>query len=181
MSPRLLNILLLISSLVIYNYVVSPLYAGGDGALFSLGESVQDLVRDNMQYDATIPKVDPIISSAAKMKKTYDNFDPELKTKINIMVPSKIEDVRLLSEVSNLANSTGVAVKDVSVKEKGGAFPKYNVNMSVKATYEQFKEFMAGFDTSLRLYTLESVSFGQPEKDTGLIKFDLVLSTHYLK
>lgn len=181
MSPKLLNSLLLMGSFVLYYLVIGPLYSGEDTGVWVPEKSVTSLQDAIAQYDGTIDKVDALVKNAATLGKDYNAIVASTtRSNMEIMVPNKIDEVRLLSEVTTLANTSGVATKDIAVKDKNGAFPKYTISFAAKATYGQFKDFIKLYETSLRLYTLDSVSFKTVPGD-DVMKFDVGLSTHYLK
>lgn len=180
MSPKLFNILLIIGSFVLYYFVAKPLYSGEDTGIWVPEKNITSLRQNISRYDSAVSKVDTIILEASKLEKDYLAIDDVTKKNMETMVPNKIDEIRLLSEVSKIAVDSGIATKDIMVKDKQGVFPKYNISITVKATYQQFKNFMALYETSLRLFNIETVSFKSADED-GLSKFDVVLSTHYLK
>lgn len=183
MSPKLLNILLLIGSLAIYYLVIGPLQTGEDTGVWSPDKSIDALVDLNKQYDQTIPQIDKITEQAKSLNKIYTelNSNEEMRRNLQLMVPSEVDEVRLLNEVSKIAGQGGIAIKDLTVKDKSGAFPKYSVTFSLETTYPKFKDFITNYEKSMRLFTIESVSFNAPLKEGDLTKFNVILSTHYLK
>ena len=180
MSPKLFNLLLIIGSFALYHFLVGPLYSGKDTGIWVPENNIQSLRENIRRHDNALSKIDAILSEASRFEKDYLAIDDEIKKNMEIMVPSKVDDIRLLSEVSKIAYDSGIAAKDITVKDKQGVFPKYNISVTVKASYKDFKNFMALYETSLRLFNIETVSFKSADED-GLSKFDLVLSTHYLK
>lgn len=179
MSPKLFNLLLIIGSFVIYYFIISPLYSGEDTGIWAPENSISSLRQNVSKYNGALSKVDVILKEANTLHKDYEAIDDQVKKTMSVMVPTKVDEIRLLSEVSKIANESGIATKDITVKDKSGAFPRYTVAMTVKATYLQFKDFIARYETSMRLFSIETVSFKQAEDD--MIKFDVMFSTHYLK
>ncbi len=179
MSPRLFNTLLIISSIVLYAYVIKPLYyTGVEGIFWTPESSIQALRESNDKYQKTIDGVDVIIGQANKLKSQYETFDEESKNKMMIMVPSSVNEIKLLSELTNMASLAGFAIEDLSVKNRSG---EYTINFSFRATYLQFKQFMDLYEKNMRLLTMKSVSFNPSKDEEELIKFDIEFSTYYLK
>ena len=183
MSPKLLNILLILASFSLYYLVIGPIWTGG-GPIWAPAQGISTLMSQDKQYKDTISSADNLSTQGEKLKSQYKAVSDETKQKLAIMVPQKIDKVRLLSEIDNIANQSGVALSNVSAidiatidKLKGS----YNISFSVKTTYTKFKEFMRNYENSLRLFTLESVNFTAPEKIDDLTDFKVTLKTYYLK
>jgi hypothetical protein len=180
MTPKLLNSFLLISTVILYFYVVEPLYSGVESLFWSPGENnVQTLSKLNLTYDATIASVDTVVADAKKAKKEYENFDEETKRKIMIMVPTEINSLKLLSELSNLATDKGFAIDNLGVKDKGNG--EYSVDFSVLATYSKFKEEIVYFERSMRILNLQGLSFSPGKTQEDPTKFTVSFSTYYMK
>lgn len=178
MSPKLLNILLLISSLVMYYYVVNPLYSGADMGLISPDKSIQKLVEERNTYKKTIEVVPDIIKKAKDTKKQYDELLEEDRKKILVMVPVAVNDIKLMSEVTNIGAKSGVVLDSMGIKDKGG---EYSVSFSVTTTYTNFKNIMKYWEKSMRLFNLQSVSFSPGKTPEDIVKFNIELSTYYMK
>ncbi len=178
MSPKLFNTLLIISSIVLYFYVVKPLYTGVASGLWVPEQSVQSLLDSKKQYDATIVGVDAIIRQGKTTLTQYNTFDDATKNTMMIMVPTSIDEVKLLSELTKIANDSGFAIEDLSVKDKTG---EYTVTFVIKTTYPNFKRFIANYEKSMRLLTLKSASFIPSKDERDIIKFNVELTTYYMK
>jgi hypothetical protein len=178
MSPKLLNSLLIVSSLVMYFYVIDPLYTGADGVFWTPGANVKSLLAEESRYDATSNGVQKIVNDANTLNKQYKVFDDKAKNTMMIMVPSSVNEIKLLSELTEIANTAGFALEDVSVKDKTN---QYDINFSVKTTYARFKTFITLYEKSMRLLTLNSVSFIPTKDDLEPVKFSVQLTTYYMK
>lgn len=178
MSPKVLNILLLAMSYVLYSYVITPLYFGGNG-LIPLGESVPSLVKKNNNYDSTLIGVDKIIKDANDTRKQYDEITKEDKDKMYVMIPTSINDIKFMKELTLSVLDTGIPLDSMSIKDKGNG--EYAVSFSVLTTYTKFKMYMNYWENSLRLYSLKSVTFSPGKTEDSEIKFNVELSTYYMK
>lgn len=179
MSPKLLNLLLLISSGALYYLVISPVYTGESSGVFEIpGDSIQALIKKEADYDATIQTAKDTVTLSKKIKKEYAVFDDATKEKMSIMVPDTINEVKLLNEITKMAILLGLPIDNLGVKDTNGG--EYNVYFTVETTYVEFKNFMSKFEKSARLYTLQSVSFPPGKRDEDIIKFTVALSTYYM-
>ncbi|MFA5132461.1 MAG: type 4a pilus biogenesis protein PilO [Candidatus Paceibacterota bacterium] len=183
MSPKLLNLLLIISSFAMYYLLINPLYTGV-GPIWQPENSVTSLRSLNQQYDDVLAQAESLNKEAEDLRKKYNSLDADSKKKMETMVPTSIDPVRFLSEVNKIAAESGIALVSTSYSDtpKSATTPAaYQLSFSVKTTYAKFKEFMSNYENSLRLFTLQSVSFSAPEKEGDLTTFQVKLNTYYLK
>ncbi len=183
MSPKLLNLLLIVFSFTLYYLVISPLYSG-IGAIWQPEKSIAALKTLNAQYDQTLSQAEGLLKQADQLRKEYNALDASSKEKMLRMVPESVDPIRLLSEVDRIAAESGIGLASVSYADIPQATKfagAYQLSMSVKTSYPKFKEFMRNYENSLRLFTLQSVNFSAPEKEGDLITFQVRLLTYYLK
>lgn len=178
MSPKVLNIFLLVISYILYSYVVSPLYFGKESVI-SFGENVPALIKLNNTYDATLSEVEVIIKGAKDAKAQYESISSDDRKNMLIMVPESIDEIKLMKELTLSVVDTGIPLDGMAVKEKGGG--EYAVSFSVITTYTKFKMYMNYWENSMRLYSLKSVSFNPGKTEDDEIKFSVELSTYYMK
>lgn len=186
MSPKLLNIFLLMLSGVLYFFVITPIYTGF-GSLWTPkdGKGIVQLRQSKAKYTVTLEQVGQIITQAENLKKDYLAVPEEDKAKLKQMVPSSVDRVRLLSEITNIGNQSGITLNDLNVTELKSFEDKvrgaYSVSFSVKTSYPRFKEIITNFETSLRLFSTESVAFSAPEKESNPITFNVRMMTYFMK
>lgn len=185
MTPKLLNILLIIISGVLYIYVVNPLYSGTDSFFFASGQDIKSLTTKLATYDATIAEVPNIIKKAKDAKDQYDKISEDDRKKILTMVPVSVNDIKLMSEITNIGTEALTPIDGMGVKDKGLAKNskegEYSVSFTVLTTYTNFKKMMAYWESSMRLFRLQSVSFSPGKTEEEPIKFSVELSTYYMK
>lgn len=178
MSPKTLNIFLMISSVMLYNYVINPLYSGATSPLFEPDQDIKKLVEKRDTYSKTIEAFPGIVDEATTMQAQYDSIQEVDRKKILTMVPVSVNDVKLMSELTNIGVDSGVPIDGMGIKDKGGY---YSVSFSVMTTYTNFKKIMTYWENSMRLFTLQSVSFSPGKTEEEEIKFTVELSTYYMK
>ena len=163
--------------------VIKPLYTGM-GGIMQPEKSVKDLMKLNAQYDEAISKAESIMDQSKSLKSQYERVSDEEKKKMTIMVPDSIDKVRLLNEVLGLARDAGFLLSDLSYSDLGvlpGGKSGAAISFSVKTTYPRFKSLMKNFEESMRLYSIDSVTFSAPEKESDLTSYQVRLQTYYLK
>jgi hypothetical protein len=178
MSPKLLNSLLLVASAVLYFYVIEPLYFGSASSFFDNEKSIPMLVQKRNSYDMTIAAFPDLLKKAKTNVEQYNSITEEDKRKIMTLVPTSVDEIKLMSELTNIGNASGVQIDGMGIKDKGGS---YSINFSITTTYTNFKEIMRYWGSSSRLFALQSVSFTPGKTEDDLIKFNIELVTYYMK
>lgn len=183
MSPKLINLLLIVGSFALYYVIISPLYSG-ELRVINLGQGVSSLRSTYINSTRTLDQVKSLEAEAKTLQAKYAGIKEESKRQMDVMVPSSVDPVRLVSEVSNIANQTGLSLNDVSYSENtniGVGKGAYIVSFSVKTTYQSFKELMRNFETSLRLFNVLATNFAVSQTDSALINYQVKLETYYMK
>jgi hypothetical protein len=183
MSPKLLNLFLAVGAFALYYLVLSPLYNGA-GSVWQPQQSIAALQQANGDYDVAIAQAGPLATQADILKKQYAGVSEDSKQKMKIMVPDSIDPVRLMSEVDTLATKAGFNLQDINYAQgqsSSASTGSYRITFTVKTTYPKFKQLMHSFETSLRLFSIQSVSFSVPDKSVDIISFQVTLETYYIK
>lgn len=184
MSKNLLNLLLIVTAFAVYYLAIGPLYSG-TGGVWQPSNSISTLQAMNTQYDATLGQADGLYSQAQTLRAQYANVSLDAKAKMEIMVPNSIDKIRLLDEVDSIGKQTGLAFDSLAYSEgsSGGTVPlgTAGISFTVKTNYPKFKELMDNFEKSLRLFSIQSVSFAAAAKEGDLITYQVKLGTYYLK
>jgi hypothetical protein len=183
MSKNLLNLLLIVTVFAVYYLVIGPMYKG-TGGVWQPTESIPQLKSMNAQYDVTLAQADTLYNQAQTLRAQYANVSAEQKQKMELMVPNSIDKIRLLDEVDAIGKETGLALDSLSYAEGASAtaaLSAASVSFIVKTNYPKFKELMDNFEKSLRLYSVQTVTFSAPTKEGDLTSYQVKLTTYYLK
>lgn len=183
MSKSLLNLLLLASTFALYFLLIQPVYTGV-GGVWQPAQSVESLRTLNAQYDETLSQANDLYGQAETLRGQYSRISNDQKTKMAIMVPDSIDKVRLLSEVHSIAVQSGLTFNELSYSD-GTALPNgrgsAGISFSVKTSYPQFKALMDNFEKSLRLFSIQNVSFATGEREGDNMTYQVKLETYYIK
>jgi hypothetical protein len=184
MSKNLLNLLLIVTVFAMYYLVIHPFYSG-TGGVWQPSTSIQSLQDMNTQYDVTLAQADSLYTQAQTLRAQYANISDEQKQKMQMMVPGSIDEIRLLDEVQGIGAQTGLYLDNLSYSENGGgavsSLGSAGISFTIKTTYPKFKELMDNFEKSLRLFSIQNVSFSASEVEGSPLSFQVKLSTYYLK
>ncbi len=184
MSPKLFYTLAFVGTCVLWYVVIIPLYSGA-GTVWSPETGVKELRVLDTQYSVALAQADSIVAQANQINSDYQTIPEDVKNGMSAMVPQSVDPIRLLSEVSSIVNISGLAPESLSYSEGGQADASgrgtYTIGFAVKGSYEQFKNMMRNFETSLRLYTIKTVGITPSGKSDGLSSFQVRLETYYIK
>lgn len=183
MSKNLLNLLLIVSTFALYYLVINPLY-NGVGGVWQPAMSIKSLQELNSGYTEALTQADSLYAQAETLQAQYSRVSNDQKSKMALMVPDQIDKVRLLSEVTNIINTSGLGVRELAYSDgptnqagKGVA----SVSFSVRATYPQFKALMENIEKSLRLFSIQSVAFAAPTREGEGVSYQVKLDTYFMK
>lgn len=198
MSPKLLNILLILTPVILYFGYIDPFYNGTPGLIWTPDKSIFVLQADNQQQIASLDKVDTFASDVKRVYKSYTEIDPDTKLKVETMLPDQIDPIGLQNEVEAIASKKGIALGSIAVKSNAESrnnitLGAYSVIFDMKAHYSVFKDFMDVYEKNMRYYVLDSVRIKRPDKkktgdstkvdqeDDSLLLISVVSKVYYLK
>jgi Tfp pilus assembly protein PilO len=182
MNNKNIIVLLGIGTILLYYLLIRPLY-NGVGNVWQPEHGIKTLMQMNAEYDEALAQASSLFGKADTLRKEYSEVSSEQKQKMNVMVPDSVDIVRLLSEVNSIGVEQGVPLINLSASEVGAAVEgkgTVGISFAVKTTYLQFKQLMEAFEKSMRLFSVQSVSFSSPE-DGGATLYQVKLETYYLK
>jgi hypothetical protein len=170
MSPKLLNILLLILPLVLYYGYIDPAYSGATGLVWTPEASIAVLKSQKAQYENSLTQADLVETEVDKITKAYFLLDKEIKNKVEIMLPDTIDQFKLRNEVMSIANKKGLALSGLKVTlDTGNKNPKiggYMITFLVKGDYASIKNLIEAYEKSLRLFLIDDITISSsPKKD----------------
>jgi len=168
-----------------------PILMIGVGSSLFFGFTT-DLMDGINKVSNDIAFLDQILSNAKELKavrnthlEKYKALIPEDLEKLNKLLPDRIDNVRLIIDVDNIAARYGMTLKNVRVKSDGGKAPtslgtsdkpyaSVGLSFAVSSSYENVQRFLIDLEKSLRLVDINSVSFTAGDKDFDEYQIDLV-------
>lgn len=187
MSKTLLNLLLITVSVAFYYVIISPVYFGG-GNLYvvSPDQSIVQLREFKNKNDTALQQLEDGLVKIDNLKKDYSSIDQYTQDRLNIMIPDKIDGVRLVSEVTSLVTSSGLPVDGLSYAKEGEdkklpGVGIYSISFSTKCSYFDLKNLLSKFETSMRLFSVQSVSFSTGLNLDEPMAVNIKMNTYYIK
>lgn len=166
MSPKLLNILLVIAPVVLYMVLIKP-FVTGTGTFWVPEMSIKDLQRVNAEYSAALSNTTVIENGIEAIHKDYLKIDTNILNKNAQMLPDQIDEARLRNEIVAIATKQGIAIDSLDVvKDKRGTKTAdfYSITFSLRSRYPAFKKLLEEYEKSTRFYHIESLSISR-QKD----------------
>jgi Tfp pilus assembly protein PilO len=189
----ILPIILILSSLTIFFGYVNPNYKG-TGTPSNVADystySVLSL-KDELTKFQDIAKGSTSIVAKRNMLVAKKNKIPEADTaRLEKLLPSNIDNIRLIIEIGNIAAGRNLIIKNVSIGEMkkgsdsigGQGSSLYGVlpmKFSVNASYSNFLSFLTDLENNLRIIDITEISF--TSTDSGFYDFNVGLNTYWLK
>lgn len=167
MSPKLLNILLVMAPVVLYMMVLKPLTTG-TGTFWSPEMSIKDLQRVNAEYSAALSNTTVIENGIEAIHKDYLKIDTNILNKNAQMLSEQIDEARLRNEIVTIATKQGIAIDALDVvKDKRGSkiADFYSITFSLRSRYPAFKRLLEEYEKSTRFYHIESLSITRQKDD----------------
>lgn len=169
MSPKLLNILLILLPAFLYFGYLNPMYNGVPGFIWSPEFSITALQSQNVQYKDALQQISLIETEIGKINSQYKKITDEEKLRATMLLPDKIDPIKLRNEVVSIANKKGIAISGLQVVNScQGALDKslgcYLVTLTVHSRYPVLKELIEAYEKSLRLFVVSNVLISKPTK-----------------
>jgi hypothetical protein len=169
MSPKLLNILLIIAPVVLYLMVIKPLVTG-EGDLWSPEMSIPVLQRVNSDYSNALNNISSIQEGLESIYKDYQKVNVDILNKNAQLFSSELDEAKIRNEVVAIAAKQGIAIDSLSVlKDNRGAkiADFYSVTFTLRSRYPAFKKMLEEYDKSTRFYHIDSLSITRRKVEEG--------------
>lgn len=112
------------------------------------------------------------------------------------VIPSNVDNVKLIIELSELAKQVGVELRNVSLVDENSSdasvpYGTLSLGVTLRGTYANFVEYISQVESSLRLMDIRSVAFtpneGEIDRTSGRLivsdvyDYSIVLDTYWLR
>ncbi len=156
----------------------------------------------NDQYKTAITNAQSLKSVRDSVQKDYNKISLEDRARLDRMIPSSVDNIHLIVDISKLANKNGFALRNIkadiiqSSNQSGvqnniatqgsnqALLPDMslaNVKLSFDATvsYDRFIGFVQDLEKSLRIMDVTKLSI--KATDSGIYDFNVEVNTYWLK
>lgn len=181
-------IILIIISLGTFFVYVDPNYRGkslNDGK-----KSVLSLLAEDLKYQEALKDAAEIRSKREALMTKKGAIDPNNLLRLEKLLPDNIDNIKLVIDMNRIAQNRALALKGVKLDiitntdsgrlgQDNSKYGTVGLSFSVSTTYENFLNFLADLEKSLRL--VEVTDLVVTSNDTGIYDFSVSLKTFWLK
>lgn len=180
------------------------------GIYFTVTEGIwnsdKQIKNVNDQYVSAIANAAQLVSVRDKVLQDYNNISQADRDRLDKMLPSTVDNIRLIIDLNNVAVQHGLSLKGISAKATDAStnsnssnspaapvsapapgniqiaaptLDTVDVTFSVSAPYDQFISFMQDLEADLRIMDIKhlTVSVG----DNGVYTFSVDMVTYWLR
>lgn len=167
-------------------------------------EKIQAKKVELASYNEALDNSKLILGQKDKLLSIVNEIPEEQKLKLEKLLPSNIDNIRLILEINNIAKRYGVILRAIEFGSTPQAVPKtaigqkapmnapdlgnsdygtVTLGFTMVASYSTCVSFLKEIETSLRLVEIKSVIFDAPmsSQDKDLYTFRIELNTFWLK
>ncbi len=140
---------------------------------------------------SALDNADKIDAAREKLQAKYASFTQDDIEKLNKLLPSTVDSVRLVIDINTIASRQGMVLTNVTIspREKGSSssavgpvsdlFEAVRVDFTVTGDYVEFKNFLNDLARSVRIIDVEKATFIS-NKD-GDYSYTMSIKTYWLK
>lgn len=162
-------------------------------------EGVKALQAKYNENDETLELAAQLTEKREDLRKRYSKIKDEERALLAKLLPSTVDNVRLVNEIYAMARKHNVAIGNVAVGEeasgegdrgnraaaatdiasRGRSYGVLPVSFGAKAAYGDFESFLRDLELSLRLVDVRSISL--KTSATGEYDWTVKLDTYWLR
>jgi Tfp pilus assembly protein PilO len=172
---------LLVLSVGLFYTFTSPTY--GDAQNLAITASEQKDVLQNISR---------IIETRDKLLVSYNSVSRAEIERLSKVLPQNVDTVRLAYELDIIAGKYGITVGQVAIDTQseqnanqvvlagsGDYYKRALVRVKFVSTYQNFRNFLADVEKSLRIMDVRSVNFRTAE--SGLYEHEILIETYWVE
>lgn len=155
-------------------------------------DASKPLVQQRLDLNAALDSAKRIQTVRETLQEQYNSFSSDELNRLKKMVPSHVDNVRLVIDINGMASTYGMLLKDIQVGQSSdvaaapgagtlvGDGPEHlDIRFTVSGTYDSLKLFVQDLGRSLRIVDITDLTF--MSKDTDIYDFTIGLRTYWLQ
>jgi hypothetical protein len=182
---KLMPFLLILISIGVFFFFIDPQYKEL--------KAVQEQIKEN---DKMLALTKDLQRERENLEDKFKNISDKDKAKLEKVLPSAVDNVRLILDINNIADDFGIVISGIGVtggpneatneKSKNpttakttGEYGKISLSFSTSASYDVFKAFISRLEESLRLVDVRgfTITTGQ----SAFYNYTINLETYWLR
>lgn len=176
MLKRVLGIVLLIAAIGGVYVVGLPMF-----------EEVKAATEEVEILDELITRRESLNAIGLDVIRRYETISQADLSRIDALVPGKIDNVKLILELQKLAEQYGLTVERIDVsgegsREVGGrSLNTVSFQANIEGSYFDFVEFLKQLEKNQRIIDLRDIGFQSTDDDEAVYLYNVTLDTYWLE
>lgn len=182
----ILSILMLIASIAGFVVFIVPTY-----------HQVSALRATAADYNQVLQNARTLQEERNKLVTKYNAFDPALLGKLDAMLPTNPENMKLILELNSVAKKYGLSLQNVKIEDgtneaqNNAARPAgtptnteigtLKIAFSASGPYTGFTQFIRTMEQSLRIVDIDKVTFSALDDTKQTYQYTVGIRTYWLK
>lgn len=138
---------------------------------------INALRKEKKELETALDNANKSEEKLAALEREYNSIDEENGKRLDTLLPSQENDIRLIIYLNNIGTANRLSLKNISVKQlenkeeialtasSSQNYGRVETNFTLSGTYEQFLSFLSEMEKSLRILDVISLSFEAKDKD----------------
>ncbi len=151
---------------------------------------VRHLQKREIAFNEILGNSEQLRTVRDKILSEYNSISQDDLDKLNKILPSKMEAIKLIIEIENIAKNHGLLLKNIDVKKnkemskssfgpQKDDFGKVSMTMSVVGRYSSFVTFLEDLERNSSLIDINKITFNS--SDSNSYKFGIGATTYWEK
>lgn len=175
-----LSTILLLGAIGITIFFIAPNMSG-----------ISDLRTQEQEFNTALDNARRLDETREELLNRFNSFDTQDLADLKKMLPSNIDNVKLIIELDALAGQYGLLLQNISVEdsaeedvqviEQGSSdIGKIQLKFSIRGNYAQFVDYLESLERSLRIIDVRGLTF-QATEQSDVYQYNLLIETYWLK
>jgi Tfp pilus assembly protein PilO len=171
-------IILIVLAIGLFVWYINPTYG-----------TITELRAEAAQYDMALNRSQELIAVRDALLSKYNMIPSNDLARLRKLLPDHVDNVRLILDMNNIAAQYGMTLANISLTETSAEGNELGADtsplgaiefsFSVRSTYNNFLDFLADLENSLRIVDVVNVSFTADA--TALSTYRVTVRTYWLK
>ncbi|HEY4489735.1 MAG TPA: type 4a pilus biogenesis protein PilO [Candidatus Paceibacterota bacterium] len=155
-------------------------------------KEIKNIQGQREQYKNAIDKVESLKKVRDDLLSKYNTLPKENLIKLEKMIPSNLNTVKLISDIASVGGPYGIAIRGVSTRDIADAgediaalsqkpYETTSISFKFSATYQNMVSFLRDIERSLQLVDVKTLQFTAKDDITGINEYDITIQTYWIK
>ena len=176
---RLTPLILIIISLAAFFFYVQPEY-----------KKIQAYRQEAAEFDEVITKAEELKGLRAELADKIRSFSPADLEKLSVLIPDRVDEARLITDVSEVASRYGIRIDGVEAMgasaisqdavSSNKPYKTTTTGFRFKAPYETALLFLKDIERSLRILDVTKMNISIGDGKTPIFDFSVTVRSYWI-